>query len=307
MSTRSVVARPTGGEAWRGRYVHSDGAPTSMVPRLRTLFGNFDRDYERMMTHLLEEHSHWSYIGGDPSYPTDFVEYRDRPQSEQFLDADGECDIDAFREALRPFTDRNMCLCHRADDDEPLDRDDYYVNTDDLDGTWTPEWAYVLTEAGMSVWRSTDRTMIGGAGPWLLVRFVRWDDEAVDLGVIECGAQYEYCNHYAWFHDESAKVFPFDRLNMRQWMGHEPIGEDFEDARQVRVNGLRVWNLTGSGGRRRTNTYPGYGPQWDASVVDPDDENNRSELCIALVYKKGVRIPKGIELIYPKPPHLESA
>ena len=60
MSTRSVIALPYG-DAWRGRYVHSDGYPTHMG---RTLFDLVRRDGidAVISTVITGEHYGWSIL-----------------------------------------------------------------------------------------------------------------------------------------------------------------------------------------------------------------------------------------------------
>src|ERR1043165_6593873 len=68
MSTRSVIARATGEGTFEGRYVHSDGMPTSMGAFLwESLRGHFKNDLGIMLAYLIEAphaQAGWSALVG---------------------------------------------------------------------------------------------------------------------------------------------------------------------------------------------------------------------------------------------------
>lgn len=76
MSTRSVIARPTA-TGFAGRYHHFDGYPSGLGAALVELYQQeFDRDLERMLKTLLDDHTGWSsVIGADFSMEPGFREY----------------------------------------------------------------------------------------------------------------------------------------------------------------------------------------------------------------------------------------
>jgi len=64
MSTRSCIARLTGPNAFKGVYHHWDGYPSALGATLWRLYRTvFDRNLERMLAFLIDEHpAGWSTI-----------------------------------------------------------------------------------------------------------------------------------------------------------------------------------------------------------------------------------------------------
>lgn len=65
MSTRSAVAVPAG-DSWRGRYVHSDGYPTYMLPTLITLIRRDGR--EKVLQKITEDRYGWSVLDPETTH-----------------------------------------------------------------------------------------------------------------------------------------------------------------------------------------------------------------------------------------------
>lgn len=72
-------------------------------------------------------------------------------------------------------------------------------------------WAYVLRDNGITVLMSSDKG-------WVWVGYVAYDHEPTEaeLTALECGAKYERCPHYAWFHVPS--LGQNDQRNMREYL-----------------------------------------------------------------------------------------
>ena len=60
MSTRSCVAIPQG-DGWKGRYVHSDGYPSHMLPTLMDLVNR--KGLDRTIDVLINWNGGWSFVG----------------------------------------------------------------------------------------------------------------------------------------------------------------------------------------------------------------------------------------------------
>ena len=60
MSTRSCVAIPQG-DGWKGRYVHSDGYPSHMLPTLMDLVQR--KGLDRTIDVLINWNGGWSFVG----------------------------------------------------------------------------------------------------------------------------------------------------------------------------------------------------------------------------------------------------
>lgn len=74
MGTRSVIARGTALDNWRGRYCHWDGYPSGVGRDLFQLYqGHFQRDATAMLKALLDDHQGWSTIRGNWEKPAGFV------------------------------------------------------------------------------------------------------------------------------------------------------------------------------------------------------------------------------------------
>ena len=63
MSTRSCVAIPQG-DGWKGRYVHSDGYPSHMLPTLMDLVQR--KELDRTIDVLINWNGGWSFVGTYP-------------------------------------------------------------------------------------------------------------------------------------------------------------------------------------------------------------------------------------------------
>lgn len=120
MSTRAIIARPTPGDGFEGRYHHWDGYPSGLGHTLFELAnGHFADNLPRMMQVLCDEHpAGWSTINGKNfSLASGFTEdSRKRDKSE-----------------------RPECYCHGDRSEEAMT-----LTHDGDDGG--AEWAYVIDE-----------------------------------------------------------------------------------------------------------------------------------------------------------------
>lgn len=168
MSTNAVVAAPQG-DFWRGRYVHWDGNPKSKLPQLRALI---ERDgVERVLKVLTEEHYGWSSLS-----------LRQRRAEKSSLGKRGRW-VAGYGEAYTTAEGQS-----HPDDWHTSERAD------------TP-WAYVLYPNFITVlWGDANER-------WHWVGAFRHDKPLSGelLTEIECGEQYERCEHYGWVHFPEAE------------------------------------------------------------------------------------------------------
>lgn len=152
MSTRSCIAKPDG-DAWKGRYHHSDGYPTGMGRSLIDMFhGYFAGDLDAMVAYLIDsEPVGWSFIlGTDLSIGPQWLEWDAYPK-----DDDGFADFSKI--GPQSFTARGEVPFHDEDG-----TGDWIRPGDDTD----TEWVYVLTPMGIFI----------GVGTQTPEWMVAWDD-----------------------------------------------------------------------------------------------------------------------------------
>lgn len=216
MSTRSVIARPTG-DGFAGRYHHRDGYPEGLGAELWGLFhSRYGGDLDAMTAELIDAHpAGWSCIvGADWSQEPGFVEsmnyvcsvcglpsgtghyrqYLAKDDPRRAVPEDGSY-LYADHAPERPnVPPRPQCYCHgeRGEDEQTV------TSWGDDCGT---EWAYVLSPGGLMVcerrWIEDGSHMTGmfgmGAGEdggaWLPIGLYRWDGPEPDWAVVSGAVQ----------------------------------------------------------------------------------------------------------------------
>ena len=262
MSTRWIIAEQQG-DGWRGRYVHNSGYPGYTVGQLLELHERFDST-EQMIDVLVHQHTSWSYV-----------------------DREGSTE------------DTMTCHCHVADEKisgpGPVDLDDpkWWFTHEDHDCDM--EWAYVLNDRGFSVFSNE--------GEWLFVGVIPWGSapDSELLGRLECGENYERCEHYASVHFPEAGDL---RIGTKTWLGLEEFS--LHDATHVIVKG-RTYRLTGSGSIERRSPFSRsrskspYTHRWLSTVED--EYGGRIQLCTEHHLKNGTIKPApGVTHVYPTRP-----
>lgn len=148
MSTRSVVARAEG-DGFRGRYVHSDGYPTSRGP---TLWALIKRDgTQKVLKTIVDEHYGWSSLN-----------LRDNVLSPGYND-DG-------RFVVVP----GYGIAYTVKDGQSSP--DEFITQEKPD--WGVEWAWVLNRSALSVF-------VANGERWNLVEVVNLDGPEPDWAEIE--------------------------------------------------------------------------------------------------------------------------
>lgn len=74
MSTRSFIGTVNSEGRFRGRYVHSDGYPSGLVPVLTELIARADGSLSYVLKVITKDHPGWSYI--HPVYAENFLDDR---------------------------------------------------------------------------------------------------------------------------------------------------------------------------------------------------------------------------------------
>lgn len=157
MGTRGVIARKT--EAgFEGRYHHWDSYPSGLGATLFSLYrGHFDRDLDRMLGFLLDEHTAWSTIND--------CDFREPP---------------GYGSRTGP-----VCFCHGERSEEG------WLVTHENASSSGCEYAYVFDDTTMLVLSSylpDGRKMIGKFGmgaenaDWHIIGVVDLDGEEPDWG-----------------------------------------------------------------------------------------------------------------------------
>lgn len=148
MSTRSVIAEQRG-DGWAGRYCHSDGYPSWNGRVIFELVnGLFERDVERALDVLVRQNYGWWSIDNRPGQQELSEGYRDG----RFASVPG------------------VGVAYTTQDGQSSEDQWISPETDD----WGAEWAYVLTQSGMTVLHNAC------SDGWTHVGFVHWNDEAQD-------------------------------------------------------------------------------------------------------------------------------
>lgn len=223
MGTRSVVAQPQG-DGWEGRYVHWDGYPLGGVGEAMFKAHEVLGGPAEMRRVLIDnEPAGWSILA---SKRVDFT------MPPCWYDGD--------------FPDRHGPVSYTARGEEGGD----LIRHDSEDCGC--EWAYVIGDQCLSVFERAhddDSHMTGMFGigsdqaTWRLRGTIRWESATIqdELGIIECGRNYERCSHYAWHHFPEAGGTSYSTA---VWLGLEPPG--YRDVTHVLKGGVK-YRLTGSG------------------------------------------------------------
>jgi hypothetical protein len=279
MSTRSVIARVGEHEGkFSGRYVHCDGAPTSMGAWLwESLHGHFKNDLSKMLTYLIDAPhavAGWSgLVGKDLTLKPGY--------GWQKAIADG-AKYEVY--SKRPDYRRPQSFASRPEDP-------YLFTEKDLETGTDIEWVYVFDQAERK----------------LFVRDVsaKEDVAVIDLdGVepswvnIECGGEEENwarCGHYAHVHNLAPKT---SNLSTQAWLERRPL--EFRDAVAFVINGKR-YKATGSGGHSdflRRCGKQNFPPNTWVSTVRAG--NNRTlEVAVAKITDQGYLPMPGVSWVYP--------
>ncbi len=231
MSTPGIISRSTGEGRFIGRYHHWDSYPHGLGVALVELYrGHFNRDLERMLQVLVDEHKSWSTIvHKDFKLKPGYTNVAARPAGMSF---------EEFQN--KPLNRRPQCHCCGAR------REEGFVADEKSD--CCAEWTYVFevipahddqpeqkllhvlypekTRSGENAWKEAGRIDLDSADeiPWT---------------VIECGENCERCHHVAEYHGIKSP------LAMQTYLGNRPL--EMRDAIAVEVNG-KLLKLSGSGG-----------------------------------------------------------
>lgn len=170
MSTRSVVALPHG-DAWRGRYVHSDGYPTHMGPTLFALVRRNGLD-DVVSTLITGDHYGWSWVSDkqpslDGVAPDPDGAFGTAERMAYLFGPDGHYGDGRFANVPNYGVAYTVAGGARADDWHTPDPD-----------AWT-EWVYVLCSDGLLVIKQG-----WGGRPDVPLGMYRWTDEP-DWVVVE--------------------------------------------------------------------------------------------------------------------------
>lgn len=295
MSTRSFVGTVNADKTFRARYVHSDGYPTGVGETLAALIAL--HGVEETLRVVTEEHYGWSNLN---AYAPDITNVR--------ADSEAAYDTPAFQASLfrgkyaiygdgRFENIPGYGIAYTTKDNQSSP-DDWITGTlgEPLSrGMWT-EWGYLIdTEA------ETLTVVEIGVGdevePVVTVPLAEAVED-YDWSVVECGADYSRCSHYAWFHFEDIPE-ESRRLATRQWLGEEPLTPDY--ATGVVFEG-KTYSLTGGGmdaSLFRSHEVPqrvvnGLRGGWLASARAEDGE----EVYVRTKTAKG-NVPSGLTFDYP--------
>lgn len=295
MSTRSIIARPeANGDTWKGRYCHSDGYPTWMGARLWALV--YRDGLEAVVKVLTETHCGWSSINEDRIDLTGVKAFRGRFGSPGYPEhGTPERTATDWRQSYNNGCFENVPGYGIAytttkppfgSPQEPYQQvtEDEWFTPDDLADTDTV-WLYVLSEGGLIVALTAEAAKGGTIG------IFPWDAPEPDWDIVECGADFERCPHYASVHfpdiPEESK-----RLDTTKWLGREPL--DVSDAVGYVVKGV-AYKPTGSGHRERIGND--YGNRWFESCEDPS--GNRVDLPVWESSSGDRKLLRGVKAIYP--------
>lgn len=268
MGTRGIIARPTPGDGFEGRYHHWDSYPTGLGATLYRLANeHFANDYREMVTTLIDDHpAGWSTINAcnfdlEPGFGD--------AQVAEILTPTGERDWHAMDTARRRIQ-QPRCYCHgeRSEEASPL------VTHDGQDGG--AEYAYVIDpdSGNMAVLEkfyadSSHATgwfgVSQGDAHWTILGLVPLGGPEPDWKLIECGPNFERCRHLASAHFPEAT----DGISMAQWFGKEPLSPEqaesvtMPDGRRVELtmsgqgDGKAWWTFTKDGEKILTAFYVG--------------------------------------------------
>ena len=236
MSTRAVIARQTN-DGWEGVYQHSDGYPTGLGRELwSALHQEHGGNVLAFLHAVIDSHpGGWSHF--EPAIPAELLDaYKQSGFSPKFFA------VHAIRE----------CYCHSprfVERDGSCARDSEHYRAGAPSGwiTYDPssegadgfEWAYCFGAASLTIFAAlpSDVRHIGDAYQvasgdvyqcrpyaWQVVGIYSIRGNEPDWQVVECGANFERCPHYAWAHlngadQETVRSDPrLSQLSMREYV-----------------------------------------------------------------------------------------
>jgi hypothetical protein len=297
MSTRSIIAIPEG-DGFKGRYCHGDGYPTWQLKSLHTVITEtFNGDVEAAVNALVFENYGWSSISGEQDPPEWYANtYKNEPRFKWVPGIGCAYTTTKLDDGYQQTTDDEWLVFQG---DKPVDTD--------------TEWAYVIDTSSRRISVFKVNYIPNAKGFQKRAHYIggfnidTLDTSDEHLTEVECGKNFERCEHIAAYHFEEANTLEFNRLSTQEWLGLSPIDTtDFTRASAVLYYGRRL-RLTGSGScPRRVDPYTRQVTYdwryWDALVID-DETGESFDLRIARRFKTVPPKPaKGVEWVFPQPP-----
>lgn len=233
MSTRGVVAVGTMAK-WRGIYNHSDSYPTELGKML----------YEHLSNEIIKEGKTLAEVGEAILKFDDWRNYLKGGVCEYCGKIASEPDSingGIYGMAKPGIYADPECKHHHH---EPLGKTYYYTQRDisKKPGWFEPEWVYILDSAADAIHVLDLRR---GPEPTQHIGDITFTG-VPDFRVLECGAGFERCRHYAWAHfPEIDREGPQSRLGTTEYLGLEPL-ENRNYACAYLIQGKR-YIPTGSG------------------------------------------------------------
>jgi hypothetical protein len=174
MSTRSVVAFQEG-DGWRGRYVHSDGYPSARVPDLLKIV---ERDgVDAAIKTITETWAGWSSLHATQPEIAGVAPDPDAgwgtPGFTAYLLAPGGMYGDGRFANVPGYGIAYTTESGQIDADHWIDHTDTDI--------WL-EWAYVLNDRGLTVWKRNWDDATRPERPWDLIGFVPWGTDPEGYG-----------------------------------------------------------------------------------------------------------------------------
>ncbi len=225
MSTRALIAL-VDGTTYAASYVHHDGYPTGLAPRLAALAA---RDGVAATVDQIREHNAWSILDPDAPDVTTHTPDISAPfgspawYAAAYARTEGDVVIPAQGVAMtgeisgEPFTG------------------DAHLEEGRVSVDFGIQWAYLFTgttDSDTLHIAACDRGQGHVIATLPVTDLANTADESAWTAV-ECGEHYERCPHYATAHAEVPQESRW--LGMAQWLGHEPL--TYKDAIAVTTAG----------------------------------------------------------------------
>lgn len=270
MSTRSIMALADNDGFKDGVYVHSDGYPSGRGPLLFKMLAARGDDLSKLWADIdSAKHHGWSCLNTAQKAPHPSVLGR----RGKWVAGVGQ------KYTAAQCQDDSRFNWHG----EPLDTDAEWVYAFDLDHNI------------VSIFKTVPTGRNFDSKP-MLMAVVRMDQPEPDWTPIECGANYERCQHMAWAHFPEAKD---SNLGATAWLGLRPLTP--QDATGCIYNG-ETWQFTGSGSLERTPN--GYGKKWfNYAQIRTAAGDLLRDMPIWVWSNTGtdqVKVNPAVTLIYPK-------
>jgi len=285
MSTPGIISRSTGEGTFTGRYHHWDSYPHGLGVALVELYrGHFERDLDRMLQVLLDEHKSWSTIvHKDFKLKPGYTNVASRPEG---------MSIEAFHNL--PLNRRPQCHCCGAR------REEGFVADEKSD--CGAEWAYVFETVPAHDEQPEQKLLHvlypeknqSGEYSWKEAGRIDLESEnKIDWVTIECGENFDRCRHYAWVHFPQLKGTD---IGIQQFLGRAPFR--LSDAIGFIINGKRV-KATGSGRDAHFGSRHSSLPlhTWVATVVYGNGK--RADVPVSLRGPEGEKPYPGVKWIFP--------